>query len=197
MKMSIILFLTLIVSCGKQADFDGRGIVPTAPVDNDPVGVVPNEPVVTDGPATSFPIFADIQYSCNTNPSTEVKTCMRDSGSNGTLIVSNQGFRIPQELTVTQGWAGIHDTATITLKQDGPTITCTYRSKAVSQSHNNISNTPEEKQNGLSYAFSNCSDTTIDPTVTVDAFDILTLTVVSADNLQTKTEVKAEIKVYQ
>jgi hypothetical protein len=124
---------------------------------------------------------------------------VRNGGQESSLNVRNEGFKIPQELTVTKGWASHSTTARITITALGfENIVCTYSSQATgSQTAPVPMMETEYSAKGLKYTFSNCNDTTVDPTVVVDGYEHVVLRVNSASNLETETIIEASIKIYE
>lgn len=183
--LTLLVTVLLVTACGKKADFDGRN-TPNDPVGNDPVGV--NELTLKSVQT----IEASIKY---TETSMDVYSASRQVGS---LPIVDLAVKIPQELIVVKGWAGLRDTAVITLlKNNAVTLTCTYTSQAT-VSNDDVSNTHEEYQRGMKYVFSSCSDSSTDPSDYVSNADRMKLTLNSADKLQsTETKVEADFKIYE
>lgn len=189
MKTLILLLVLSVTACSKHGHYDKGGKGGGNPTGTGAGVDVPNtdEPVSNEEYKETVTMEADITYSA------KVKVGNNDS----TLNIRNQAFKIPQKLTVSQGWAGYNTTAKVTISAVGMnSIVCTYRSQAT-VSHNNPSNSQQEYENGLVYAFSNCTDSSVDPTVMVDGFDKIVLNVVKADDLETKTVVSGDVKIYE
>ena len=184
----IILALTSLASCGKKSSYDGRKNNPTPPT-NSPVDVATE---------LSLKLTETMEATVNYSTDTATQTKYRSGGLESSLSVRNESFKIPQELLVVQGWASHSTTAKLTLVTTGVTIICTYVSQSIGQQTAAVSSMePEYATKGLKYAFSNCTNDKIDPSVLVDDFDSVVLKVNSASNLETTTRVEAEIKVYE
>jgi hypothetical protein len=189
MKLFSTLFILIaLTACGKKAEFDGRNAGPTNPVGSDPVTLDATY-------KRTEPMNANVTYT--TNPATLQKE--RNGGQENSLSIRNEGFKVPQEISVTKGWASHSTTAQITIVATGlEDIVCTYTSQATGTQTAAVPLMEAEySEKGQSYKFSNCTDTSVDSTVILDGYDYVVLRVNSASNLEPETKVQAQIKIYE